>query len=159
MLPFYMMFAKDIFNVDNSYIGKYLIFQIIGTIFSNFIWVFIAKKFNSKTIIKICIMLGALIPIAAILLSQLGPDYFIILFILIGFIISGRKVGFEPYLLDIAPHNKRTEYLGINGTLNVFIVILPILGGTFIDLIGYYFTFIIVAFAMITAFVLLNSKD
>ncbi len=159
ILPFYMIFAKDIFNIDNSYIGKYLIFQIIGTIFSNFIWVFIAKKFNSKTIIKICIMLGGLIPIAAILLSKLGPDYFIILFILIGFIISGRRVGFEPYLLDIAPSDKRTEYLGINGTLNIFIVILPILGGTFIDLIGYYFTFIMVTFAMITALVLLNAKD
>ncbi|MCD6435218.1 MAG: MFS transporter, partial [Clostridiales bacterium] len=159
LLPFYMIYAKDVFNVDTSYIGKYLIFQITGTIFSNFIWVFIAKKYNSKTIIKICIVLGGLIPIVAIMLSKLGPDYFMLLFVLIGFVISGRRVGFEPYLLDIAPSDKRTEYLGINGTLNIFIVILPILGGTFIDLIGYHFTFIMVTIAMIIAFILLNSND
>ena len=157
-LPFYMMFAKDIFDIDNSYIGKYLIFQIIGNIFSNVIWIYIAKKFDSKTIIKICIAIGASIPMMAILLSKIGPDYFAIIFMLIGFIMSGRKVGFESYLLDIAPSDKRTEYLGINGTLNIFIVILPILGGTFIDLIGYNTTFTIVTFAMSIAFVMLNTE-
>lgn len=159
IFPFYMIFAKDIFRIDSSYIGKYLIFQIIGTIFSNFIWIFIAKRYNSKTIIRICITLGGLIPIIAIILSNLGADYFVIVFILIGFIISGRRVGFEPYLLDIAPSNRRTEYLGINGTLNIFIVILPILGGTVIGLIGYYFTFIMVALAMFMALILFNSKN
>jgi MFS family permease len=159
ILPFYMIFSKDTFNIDNSYIGKYLMFQVIGTIFSNIIWTFVARKYNSKTILKICISLGAIIPIIAILLSTLGPDYFMILFFFVGFIISGRIVGFEPYILDIAPSNKRTEYLGIRGTLNIFVVILPILGGTFINFFGYYPTFLIVSLAMLSALYLLNKND
>ena len=159
MLPFYIIFSKETFNIDNSYLGKYLMFQVLGTILSNIIWAFIGKKYNSKAILKICILLGAIIPMIAIILSKLGPNYFTILFFLLGFIISGRKIGFEPYILDIAPSDRRTEYLGIRGTLNIFVVILPILGGTFINFIGYNTTFIIVSIAMLLALHLLNKNE
>lgn len=151
MLPFYMIFAKEVFKVDNSYIGKYLIFQVTGTIFSNIIWAYLAKKFNSKTIVRTCIFMGGLIPLLAIGLSFLGPDYFAIVFLLLGSIVSGRRIGFEPYLLDIAPEEHRTEYLGIRGTLNIFVIVLPIIGGFFIENIGYYSTMGIVSIVMFIA--------
>ena len=159
IMPFYMIFAKEIFNVDNSYIGRYLIFQICGTIFSTIIWGLLAKKFNAKAIVRICVTIGGLIPLIAIGLSFLGPDYFAGVFLLLGFIISGRRVGFEPYLLDIAPDEHRTEYLGIRGTLNIFIVVLPILGGVFIELLGYYFTFGLVSVVMFIASTLLKRTQ
>lgn len=158
ILPFYMIFAKDVFGIDNSYIGRYLLFQISGTVLSTLFWGILAKKFNSRVIVRICIVLGGLIPLAAIGLSYLGPDYFAIVFLLVGFIISGRRVGFEPYFLDIAPDKHRTEYLGIRGTLNIFIVILPILGGLFIEMLGYHFTFVFVSVVMIVASFLLKRK-
>ena len=157
IMPFYMIFAKDIFGVDNSYIGRYLIFQILGTIFSTIIWGLLAKKINAKSIVRICVTIGGLIPLIAIGLSFLGPDYFAGVFLLIGFIISGRRVGFDPYLLEIAPDKYRTEYLGIRGTLNIFIVVLPILGGVFIETFGYYVTFSLVFVVMIIASTLLKK--
>ena len=157
ILPFYMLFAKEIFQLDNSYIGRYLIFQISGTLLSNLVWGYLAKKFNSKRVVRTCIILGGIIPIVAILTSFLGPDAFAIVFLLLGFIISGRRVGFEPYLLDIAPEEHRTEYLGIRGTLNIFIVVLPILGGIFINTFGYYPTFAFVSIVMISASILLKT--
>lgn len=157
VLPFYMLFAKDIFQIDNSYIGRYLIFQISGTLLSNLVWGYLAKKFDSKQIVKTCIMLGGLIPLVAIATSFLGADYFSIVFFLLGFIISGRKIGFEPYLLDIAPEKHRTEYLGIRGTLNIFVVILPILGGFFINTLGYFLTFGLVSIIMLLASMLLTT--
>lgn len=159
IMPFYMIFAKEIFEIDNSYIGRYLLFQISGTIISALIWGLLAKKFNAKAIVRTCIALGGLIPLVAIGLSFLGPDYFAIVFLLIGFIISGRRVGFEPYLLDIAPDEHRTEYLGIRGTLNIFVVILPILGGFFIETLGYYFTFSLVAVVMLISSFLLKKEQ
>jgi len=159
ILPFYMIFAKEVFGLDNSYIGRYLLFQITGTILSALLWGILAKKFSSKTIVRTCIVLGGLIPPVAIGVSFLGPDYFAIVFLLIGFVISGRRVGFEPYFLEIAPDEHRTEYLGIRGTLNIFIVILPILGGIFIEILGYYFTFILVSVVMIASSFLLKKKN
>ena len=156
IMPFYIIFAKSAFNIGNDYIGTYLIFQVSGTILSNFIWGFIAKKYNSKGVVTNCIFIGAMLPLLAVALSFTNADLYGIVFVLIGFIISGRRIGFEPLLLDIAPENKRTEYLGIRGTLNIFIVILPILGGFFIESVGYYITFPIVSMVMLLAYYLLN---
>ena len=53
----------------------------------------------------------------------------------------------------------RNECLGIRGTLNIFVVILPILGGTFINFVGYNITFIIVSIAMLSELYLLNKNE
>lgn len=159
ILPFYMIYARDSFDLDQNYIGKYLLFQITGTIFSNLIWGFLSRKFGSKSVVRTCILVGGSIPIVALILSRFGPDIYSFVFLLVGFVISGRKIGFDSYLLDIAPEDKRTVYLGIRGTLNIFVVILPILGGIFIDGIGYPITFIIVSILMYFSVYLFSNKN
>jgi hypothetical protein len=72
--------------------------------------------------------------------------------LLLGFITSGRNIGFEPYLLDIAPNEKRTIYLGIRGSLNILVVLLPLAGGIFINILGYYITFGLVSLIMLLVF-------
>jgi MFS family permease len=158
ILPFYIIFAKEVFDLDQSFIGVYLLFQIAGTVLSNFLWGIIATRNNSKSVIKVCVSIGGILPILAIILSFTSAYLYAIIFVLLGFIISGRRVGFEPYLLDIAPDHQRTEYLGIRGTMNLFIVILPILGGIFIDFVGFYFTFSLVSFVMIIAYIFLKDS-
>ncbi len=159
ILPFYIIFAKEVFDLDTSFIGIFLLFQILGTVLSNFIWGIMATRYNAKAVIKLCIFMGGLLPILAIVLSFTTPHLYSIVFVLLGFIISGRRIGFEPYLLDIAPSNQRTEYLGIRGTMNIFVVILPILGGFFIDVVGFYFTFSVVSIFMAIAFIILKNKQ
>jgi len=159
ILPFYMVFARDTFNVDQSYIGRYLLFQITGTVFSNFIWGYLARRFGAKSVIKVCILTGGLIPILAIILSKVGPDAYSFVFLLVGFVISGRRIGFDSYLLDIAPKDKVTVYLGVRGTLNILVVVLPIMGSIFIESLGYAFTFILVSFVMLLGFYLFTSKS
>jgi len=157
--PFYMLYAKDILCVDETYVGRYLIFQTAGAVLSNFLWVAISRKWDSKMILKFCILIGSVVPVLAIILSKFGPWYYSIVFFLVGFLISGRAVGFESYILDIAPSDERIIYLGIRGTMNIFIVLLPVLGGYFITYLGYYITFIIVTAVMLLAFILLGRKE
>lgn len=149
ILPFYMIYAKDTFDSPQSYLGQYLLIQVVGTVLSNFAWGYMASHTVSRVIVRSCIYLGATIPIIAIILAQTNPMLYSIVFFLIGFIISGRRIGFEPYLLDIAPNEQRTEYLGIRGTLNIFVIILPIIGGIFISQFGYEITFILVSIVML----------
>lgn len=158
ILPFYIIFAKEVFDLDQSYIGLFLIVQIIGTVLSNIIWGLLATKRNAKSVVKVCISIGAMLPILAIILSFTSAYVYSMIFIFLGFIISGRRVGFEPYLLDIAPEDQRTEYLGIRGTMNLFVVILPIIGGLFIDVVGFYVTFSIVSIFMVLAYVFLKDS-
>lgn len=152
ILPFYMVFAKETFDLDISFIGIYLIIQTIGTIFSNIIWGYLANKFSAKHIVGLCIALGGINPIIALILSNTTPYLFGIVFFIMGFMISGRKIGFEPYLLDIVPLTERVEYLGIRGSLNVLVVILPLIAGIIISFFGYMVTFILVTIMMILAF-------
>jgi len=158
ILPFYILYAKDNFNISESYVGRYLIFQTAGAILSNFLWGMISNRWGSKMIIRIYTLIGCLVPLIAIMLSKLGPDYYVIIFFLVGFLISGRTVGFESYLLDICPADNRIIYLGIRGTMNFLIILLPIAGGIFISLMGYHLAFIIVAVVMFAAFLLLGKR-
>jgi MFS family permease len=156
--PFYMLYAKDILFVNETYVGRYLIFQTAGAVLSNFLWVVISSKWGSKMVLKACILIGSLTPVLAIILSKFGPGYYSLVFFLVGFLISGRAVGFESYILDIAPSDSRIIYLGIRGTMNIFIVLLPVAGGYFITYLGYYVTFFIVAAVTIAAFFLLEKQ-
>ncbi len=160
ILPFYMIFARESFQIGQEYVGRYLLFQIIGMILSNVFWGVLSDRKGSKAVVRTCILIGGSIPIMAILIKGWGPDLYAVVFILIGFVMSGRRVGFEPYLLDLAPEEKRALYLGMNGTLNFSQVLLPVLGGVFIDLIGFQITFFVITGIMLCAFMLLGElKD
>lgn len=152
ILPFYMVFIKNNFTNYMNYIGIFVIAQVTGSIASNFLWAFISSKFGSSSVIKLCVFIGAIIPIIAMVIKPFGILSYIIVFLLVGFITSGRNVGFESYLLDIAPNDKRTMYLGIRGTLNIMVVLLPLAGGLIINLLGYYITFMLVSLIMFLGF-------
>ncbi|TSA49771.1 MFS transporter [archaeon] len=158
IMPFYMIFAKDTFHISDVYIGRYLMFQIGGTIVSNLLWGWMAGRFDSKKVVRFCLLLGGLIPLVALGISHLGADIFAIVFLLVGFVYSGRRVGFGAYLLDIIPEDNRPVFLGIRGTLNVLIVLLPVLGGVIIHFAGYVPVFALVAVVMFIAFFLLNGR-
>jgi len=150
IMPFYIVFAREVLFIQDKYIGIFLLIQISGKIISTILWGLIGKKWDSRTVVTICIVIGGFIPILAILLSIYLPSLFGIVFFLLGFTISGRQIGFSPYLLDIAPKDKRVEYLGIRGSMNIFIVVLPLLGAIIIESFGFIPTFILVSIILLS---------
>jgi MFS family permease len=157
LLPFYMIFAKDILGVGGEWVGRYLLLQVVGAIVSNLVWGYLSGRKGSRAVVRGCIFMGGAIPLLALLLRPFGPGPFGLVFVLVGFVMSGRSVGFEPYLLDLAPEDRRTVYVGINGTLNFSRVVLPILGGVVMDLFGFTSAFLLTAGAMGVAFFLLGE--
>lgn len=158
ILPFYLIFIKENFADFEKYLGIYVIAQILGNIGSNLLWARLSKYSGSVKVVKTCILIGSFIPLIALAIRPFGPLTYVVIFILIGFVTSGRSVGFEPYLLDISPEEDRTLYLGIRGSMNIFVVFLPLAGGAFIGLMGYELTFILVAFIMFSTFVIINRQ-
>ena len=156
VMPFYMVFAKERFAIPDSYIGRYLLFQISGAVLSNIVWGLISSRRGVKTVVKTCVAIGGLIPPAAIATAYLGPNVFAAIFFLVGFVRSGRSVGFDPYTMEIIPEAERPVYLGIQGTLNILAVIVPFLGGVLIHVVGYYPVFGLTAAVMGAAFLLLS---
>jgi hypothetical protein len=85
------------------------------------------------------------------LLVHVSAAAYGMVFLLMGFMISGRRIGFEPTLLDLAPPSFRMDYLGIRGTLNLLVVILPLSGALFIEWLGYPITFGLVSALLLIA--------
>ncbi len=158
IMPFYMLYAKDMLQVSDVYIGRYLLYQVGGKIASNLLWGWVTGRLGNKKTVELCLLLGGIIPIVALSIIHLGPDFFGLVFLLVGFVYSGRRVGFMPYLLDIIPADERPVYLGIRGTLNFLVVLLPLLGGLIIHLAGYLAVFALVAAVMFSSFVLLRRS-
>jgi len=76
------------------------------------------------------------------------------LFILIGFFISGRKIGKDNYLLDIAPSRERPKYISLTGTLIFPISLFPLLGGLIAQYMSYNILFFLTAIAVFFGFIL-----
>lgn len=159
ILPFYMLFAKENFDLGGSYVGHYLVVQTSGILLSNFLWGAIARQWGSKAVVRTCLLIGAVTPLMALLLVKYGPVGFYPVFFMVGFMYSGRLVGFEPYLLDIVPEAGRSLFLGIRGSLDVLIALLPPLGGLFVDILGFRPLFFIVTAVLLSAFLLLGNRD
>jgi MFS family permease len=151
-MPFYMVYAKEILKIDNSYIGQYLIFQIAGTILSSFFWGKINQKWNSKIVVRTCIFLGAVLPVITLIAINFGPMVYSLVFFILGFLISGRRIGFDQYLLAIAPSDNRATYIGIAGTLNIFMVVFPLIGGIMVQFLGFTVMFTTVTIIMFTSY-------
>lgn len=158
ILPFYMLFAKESFQIDVSFVGRYLVAQTLGMLLSNLLWGMISRWWGSREVVRTCILIGAITPMLALTLLRFGPRSFYAVFFLVGFMYSGRRVGFEPYLLDLLPDDRRPLYLGIRGTLNILIALLPPLGGLLIDLVGFRPLFFIVTVVLVVAFWFLGDR-
>lgn len=157
IMPFYMLYVKQSFANYADYFGTFVFAQLAGNLLSNFAWIGIAKKFGTTAVLRVCILTGAIIPLLALALYPAGASWYVLVFLLVGMITSGRNIGFEPYLLDIAPEDQRTMYLGIRGTLNILVVLLPIAGGSVIHWLGYPVAFVLVSSMMLSSLFLLRK--
>jgi MFS family permease len=158
ILPFYMLFAKESFDLGGSYVGRYLIVQTAGILLSNLVWGALSRKWSSRAVVMACILIGAVTPVLALFSVRIGPTGFYSVFFLTGFMYSGRRVGFEPYLLDIVPEDDRPLFLGIRGTLDILVALLPPLGGFFVDMAGFRPLFVTVTVVLFGAFLLLGRR-
>ena len=159
ILPFYLVYAKQQFSNFEAYFGTYVLLQIIGGLVSNFFWGWVFSKAGNRPVIRICITFGAMMPLLAMLAAAVGPGWYAVVFFLVGVVTSGRNIGFEPYLLEIAPDEKRTLYIGLRGTLNLFDVLLPLVGGVLIQVAGFTTAFVTVSAMMLFSLFLFRNKS
>ena len=157
ILPFYLVYARQQFSDFTAYFGTYVLLQIIGGLVSNFFWGWVFSKAGNRPVIRICITFGAMMPLLAMATAAAGPVWYALVFFLVGVVTSGRNIGFEPYLLEIAPDEKRTLYIGLRGTLNLLDVLLPLLGGILIQMAGFPAAFVTVSAMMLLSLFLFRG--
>jgi len=154
ILPFYVLYAKEVIGIEEKMIGMFISAQMLGSTLSNVLWAYLSDYAGNKKVIQINAFLSLLMPIVALLITRPLWTLFLLLFILIGFSTAGGAIGYTNFLLDTAPSKDRPAYISLNGTLTVPVMLFPLIGGIIIHYTSYKFLLIITMVIMLIGFLL-----
>lgn len=158
LIPFYIGYGKASFSMDSKTVGYVLLIQIMGMFVASFIYPKIIKQKGFKGILKLRIFLHVTLPILAILIATNGTLMaYLFIFFIIGFAISARTISEDAALIELSTEENRVIYTALAGTLNIAIIIFPLILGLLISKVGYLPIFLLSAVLTLAAFPILNT--
>jgi len=149
--PFYILLARKSFSLADSFIGNFLLLQMIGITIASFFWGKSLDRYGYKKVLGNCVILGTILPILALILSRFNPFIYSVIFFLSGFTISARQMSFEGVLIEISSIENRALYVGISGALNLATALLPLMIGIVVKYAGFVVVFPFVSIMVFTS--------
>jgi MFS family permease len=160
LIPFYIGYAKQTFTMDSKILGSVLFVQIMGMFVASFIFPRIIKPHGFKGVLKFRIFIHVALPLLAILIAYTGTLFsYLVIFFFIGFALSARAVSEDAALIELTNEENRLIYTALAGTLNIAIIVFPLVLGLLISIVGYPIVFIISALITLIAFPVLKSLE
>lgn len=153
-LPFYVLYAREVLNVRLEMVGLFLSAQMLGSVLSNVLWAHLSDFVGNRRVVQVSAFVSVLIPAIALTTRGGFSVLFILVFVLAGSFIAGRRIGRTNFLLDAAPPKDRPVYIGLNGTLSLPVMIFPLLGGMIVQHLSYVFLFGVALSVVLVGFVL-----
>jgi len=142
-IPFYVVYAREVLDAPLDATGWYLLAQVVGGVLANLAWSQLVDLAGSRKMIVYCAITSALIPLLAVGLAPFGWPALLLVFFLVGAIISGRSVGFQSALLELAPAAERPTFTGLNGVMILPLAFLSLAAGIFLEHGSYAALFIL----------------
>jgi MFS family permease len=131
--PFYVAYAVRVLGHTGE-IGLYLMVFTLSSVLSNLLWVRLSHRFGSRSLLLVGAGLGLVTPVLAFLLPG---QVFSLVFVLQGAYLSSIGVGTATYLVNLAPTDARSSYIGLSNTVVGLLAFSPVLGGLMADQVGY----------------------
>jgi MFS family permease len=151
-LPFFVLFAKQTYNLEIDALGPLIIVSAITPILANFAWGRLADRFGNRTILVAAAVAGLIAPVCAFLLYNAGDDSGSVMVLLgvivfaVGVASNGIDLTTKNYILELAPDDEaRPFYIGVNDTLVGLPTMLLAATGLIVDLFGFVPVFIGIA--------------
>lgn len=140
LLPFVILYAKELYIVQTADIGFFLIYKIIGTVVVGFILFFLSGRYKYRHLLYGSTVLAFTLPL--LILFSHETSSFNIIFFIGGIIFTAYSISMNGVLLEISGTENRTLYTGILGAGNILPAIFPLFGGWLIKQYGFqaYFT-------------------
>ncbi len=158
-MPFIILQAKEYIKLNGTDIGIFISVQMIGAMFSNFLW----GKLSSNGKNRIIVNISTLILLFAITLSWITKSniygYYIIFFSL-GVATDGLRLSFGNLILILAPEEKRPVYVALQTNIVSIGIFFSVLGGAIVEYLSYGWLYGVTLFFLIASFLLsLKLKD
>jgi MFS family permease len=151
LAPFYVVYARTGVGVDPGMVGTYLAAQMAGGALSNLLWGWLGDRYGNRTVVVGTAVSGGLAPLLALLAPWTTALLFVPVFALLGATLSGMRLGYSNFILEMAPVALRPTCIALQNTLLLPVTLLPLAVGALIQAWSYPALFITGAVLMAAA--------
>ena len=141
LLPFVMLYAKEIFNTQSHETGLFLFYKVMGSVGIGILLFTFSRRFKYRYLLYGNVL--AVLTIPLIMLFSTGMPPFRILFMIGGIVFSIYVICMSGVLLEISGNENRALYTGIAGAGNILPALFPLLSGWIIERFGFQSFFIL----------------
>jgi len=160
-LPFYVVFGEKVLLFSKEMVGYFVSAQTLGYVVSSRLWGYLSDNLSNRSVITGTCISAIAAPLCALSvygmklmdLNFLLIPMYLLLFLTIGFTMSGLWIGFNNLILEISDDQTRPTYIGLYNTLSAPMTFSPILGGKIIEMFSYIHLFVITAFFLMLALI------
>ena len=135
LLPFIILFGKDVYQTESSDTGWFLLLKFGGSILTGVTLFFLAGKYKYKYLLYGSALLSVMMPL--FLLLPFKMPSLIMIFVIGGVVFTAYSISMNGVLLEISGTENRALYTGIAGAGNIIPAVFPLLGGWLIKTWGY----------------------
>ncbi len=137
LAPFYVVYARQEVGVGAGMVGLYLSAQMAGGALSNLLWGWLGDRYGNRTVLVGVAVTGGMAPTLALLAPTVSPLLFVPVFVFLGATISGMRLGYSNFILEMAPLGLRPTCVALQNTLLTPVVLLPLVVGGVLQVVSY----------------------
>jgi MFS family permease len=141
LLPFAMLYAKEIFQAQSHETGTFLFYKVLGSVSIGTLLFIFSRRFKYRYLLYGNVLVALMIPLILLLSNAMPP--FRLIFLIGGIVFSAYTVSMSGVLLEISANENRALYTGIAGAGNILPALFPLLGGWIIERFGFQAFFVL----------------
>lgn len=157
LMPFLILYAKNVLNATSSDIGSYLIFKVIGGILVGALLFYHSKKVRYQHLMYLTSILAFIIPLFMLILP--GHFFLNLSFLAGGIVFTLHTITTIGVLLEVSTNENRALYTGIVGAGSVLPVVFPLASSWIINQLGFSMFFITFMFIISFSFYFIFKLD
>ena len=157
LLPFVMLYAKELFHTQSHETGLFLIYKVMGSVGIGILLFVFSGKLKYRYLLYGNILVVLSIPLILLCSSALPP--FRIIFLIGGIVFAAYIISMNGVLLEISGNETRALYTGIAGAGNILPALFPMLSGWIIEWFGFQSFFILFIFIILTSLFFVYKLD
>ncbi len=150
--PFYIGFATVNLGLSSGVaVANLLQMQTLGTLIGALIYAWMGNRHN-LLYIRLALLTASVLPISALLASQLGPAPLYIGFLAAGMALSNLFASYLNWVIMHVAPEQRAMYTGLFNTIAALTMLFaPLIGGTIAQTLGYEAVFVAALLMILSA--------
>jgi len=157
LMPFLILYAKQVFGADSQNIGNYLLLKVLGGVMTGSIMFYFARIIRYQYILYSTSLLALLISVFILIFP--GEILFPYIFLFGGLVYAFHRIAVSGVLLEVTTNKNRALYTGLSGAGNILPTLFPLLGGWIVKHFGFSSFFLIVVITLLISFYYIYRLD